>query len=170
MNNDPYIGITKPIAIDRPKIVKINENNFVIAQLCKQKGNIFYDIIVKSNDQEIFIGRYNIQENCNVELKYKNNKILVCYMQISTISKKTEIVKVETLYDIEDDCFYNCTEEEALLLFDENLNGEYLKNKKHRILRLDSEKKKKLDIYKDYVLIGETIKNAPKTKIINFPK
>ena len=71
---------------------------------------------------------------------------------------------------VEDDCFYNCTEEEALFLFDKDLNNEYLKCKNHRIIRFDSEKKKKLDIYKDYNLFIEKKESIEKTKIIKFPK
>lgn len=170
MNDDSYIKIIKPIPIDRPKIIKINESDYIVAQLYKQKGNVFYDIVLKNNDEDHFIGRYNIIDNLIVDLKCKNKKILVSYIQFSTITKKTEIVKVETLYDLEDDCFYNCTEEEALLLFDKDLNSSHLKNKSHRILRSDSEKKKKLNLYKDYNFNNSTMKEEQKTKIIKFPK
>ena len=135
-NNEPKL--LGPI-----ETIKISENLTIKKGLYEKRGNAFYDISIVLLDKEIFIGRFPKDFN-DIKIKYKDGKILVYYDELNEEYEKKIIIKVFSLYDIIDDVFYSCTEEEALTKFDDNIDTSYLKNRNNYIYRSDIEKTKRL--------------------------
>lgn len=125
------------------EIINISEKALIKVGLYEKRGNLFYDVIFELNDKYIFLGRFDKTHN-SFKVKYNDGKILICYEEFKNQEKEMKIIKVLSLYEIVDDTFYSCTEEEALELFNENLDSSYLKNKKNKILRSDVEKIRRL--------------------------
>lgn len=132
-----------PKLIDAIEITKIGKNSHIGVGLYEKRNNKFYDVVLKLNDKEIFIGRFNKEFN-KLRVKYADGKILVYYDEFSKQSNKMEIIKVLSLYDILDNTFYSCTEIEALELFDKDINSSNLKDKDNYIRHSDCEKRKRL--------------------------
>lgn len=135
--------INIPKALGSPEIYKINDNNFIKSQLFQKRGDVFYDISFYNNGKEIFIGRFN-KELYNLKFSYNNEKILLFYETFNSKKNKMDIIKVVSLYDVLDDTFIATTEEEALNIFDSNLDTAYLIDRDNFIFNSDIEKKKKL--------------------------
>ena len=149
MNNKISVSAHKQIKLIRPKkIVNINDHAAIeLALYCQRHGaavSEFYDVEFKINDKRILLGRFNnIDQDCSLDVKYNNGKVLVFEEKYNKSTKKFEITKVHSLYEIVDDTFYSCTEEDAIDIFDKKLNSTYLENKDNMIYRADIEKIKK---------------------------
>lgn len=133
----------KANAIFDPKIIKIDENKYISSQLFEYRGKCYYDVIFNNEGEEKFIGRFD-KENSIFETMYQSEKILVCYKEYNNINSSLCISKVACLYDIIDDTFFACTEEQAISIFDENYKFVNLTNKDNHIVRSDLIKKKQL--------------------------
>lgn len=130
--------------IGTPDIYQINKTSYVGVQLREKRGNKFFDVLLINNDKEIFLARIR-KELYNLKILVNNNKILIYSDEFDSINKKMQIIKVYSLYDIEDDIFYSCKEIEALNIFDDTIDNNYLINKNNNIARSDIEKKKRLN-------------------------
>lgn len=139
MNND----INNPKLLYPLDTLKISEDVFVKIGLYEKRGNKFYDVFLNINDEEVFLGRF-IKKFNKLKAKYNKGKILLYYDEFNENTKNMQIIEVLSLYEIIDDTFYSCTEEEALGIFDKNIDTRYLKNKHKPIYRADIEKKKRL--------------------------
>ena len=139
MNND----INKVKLIYTIDNIKISEEINIKINLCEKRGNRFYDVVFYLKDKEILLGRFDKEEN-KVCAKYKDGKILIYNNKFNKHTNQMEIIKVLSLYEIVDDTFYSCTEEEALNIFDKSIDASYLKNKNNPIYRSDIEKTRRL--------------------------
>lgn len=156
MNNEEKL-------IGTPDIYMINNSCYIGVQLKEKRGDKFFDVLLIDNDKEIFLGRI-MKELENLRILINNNKVLIYSSMFDSITKEMQINKVYSLYDIDDDLFYSCTELEALNMFDSNININYLLNKNNNISRSDVEKKKRLN-----VKYGKSNLNN-KPKILQFHK
>ena len=134
--------------INTPKIIsknilRISDTVWIEKSLYEKRGYKFYDIELSLNSNKIFLGRFSKDYN-DLDVKYNEGKILICNTKFDFESKKIVIIKVLDLYDMSDDMFYCTTEQEALNIFDSNIDTSYLTNKNKFIVRNDIEKKKKL--------------------------
>lgn len=135
--------------IDEPKLIynidtiKIGEGATIKIDFYEKRGTRFYDIVLNLKDKEIFIGRFNKGEE-TIKAKYNDGKIIICDERLIEGENKVGIMKVFSLYDILDDTFYSCTEEEALNIFDSSIDTSHLKDKNKPIYRADIEKKRRL--------------------------
>lgn len=147
MLNDMINGINPninvPKQIGNPEVLEIGENIYVSTTLYEKRGNRFYDVSFINKDKEFFIGRFD-KEDSSIKIDYKDGKILIYLDSFNRECEKMVITKVLSLYDILDDVTYACTEEEALKLFDSNMDANYLKNKNNIIVRSDVEKRNRL--------------------------
>lgn len=132
-----------PIPIYEPRIVKVNNNSYIKIQLYEKKNLKYYDIIFSDNGIEKFIGRFDTDID-NLNVIYKNGKILVYNDKYIPKYNTVNIVNVLALYDILDGVTVACTQEEALKLFDKNINYTCLVNPNQSIIRSDIEKKLRL--------------------------
>lgn len=128
------------ILLNQVEEIKISEDAYINISLYKNRNSMFYDIVLNLNNKEKFLGRFN-NENM-VKSKYKDGKILIYCDNTITEKEEPVIIKVLSLYEIVDDTFYSCTEEEALNLFDKNINTNYLINKNNSLNRSDVAKKR----------------------------
>lgn len=147
MLNDMINGINPninvPKQIGSPEVLEIGENIYVSTTLYEKRGNRFYDVSFINKDKEFFIGRFD-KEDSAIKIDYKDGKILIYLNSFNRECEKMVITKVLSLYDILDDTTYACTEEEALKLFDNNIDTKYLQNKDNLIIRRDVEKRNRL--------------------------
>ena len=123
--------------------LKISDNLIIEKCLYQTTGNTFYEVVLKTDKNEIFIGRFTKELN-NLRVTYNNGKILVYYDNFIQEERQMKVIKVLSLYDILDDIFYSCTEEEALNIFNPNIDTNYLEDPDRYIYRSDLEKRKKL--------------------------
>lgn len=142
MYSDPYIGIKKPRIIFSD-IKEITDNNYISINLYEMNRKNYYEVIYHYFNKEVFFGKY-YKTDFLLDVSYKNGKILVFTKEYNRENYKMEIAEVLALYNIDDDMFYYCTEEEAIKIFDENLNTLYLKNKNRKVL-VSHIKKRTLD-------------------------
>jgi len=133
----------KENALFERKIIKIDEKNFISSQLFEYRGKSYYDVIFNNDGKEKFIGRFE-NNNSTFETIYKDGKILICYLEYNNDNLNMCISKVACLYDMVDDTYFACTEEQAISIFDESYQLVNLKNKKNCIVRSDLIKKKRL--------------------------
>lgn len=120
-------------------IIKINTNNYIVIGEYETKGNDFFDVIFFNNGKEIFLGRFN-GDLKKINAQYNNEKIII-YNEEKLESNECVITNVLSMYNIIDDTFYSVSEEEAIKLFDSNINSLHLKNKNNLINRSDIRKK-----------------------------
>lgn len=135
--------VNTPIELGPSSICKINDKNFIVTQLYSQKGNKFYDVVLNKNGKSVFIGRFD-KEYDFIQTKYNDGKILVFYDEFDKNSEKMQVVEVISLFDMLDELVYACTEEEALNMFDKNIDTSYLKNPDRNIRKSDIERKKRI--------------------------
>lgn len=133
----------KSIAVGPSAINRINDKNFINTQLYRKKTYSFYDVILNKNGKEVFIGRFD-KENDFIQTKYNNGKILVYYDKFDNSTGKLQVIEVLALFDMLDELVYACTEEEALSIFDKNIDTSYLKNPDRNIRKSDIERKKRI--------------------------
>lgn len=144
MNNiNNILGINTPKLLYTKEIIEIGENAKISIGTYEKRRDIFQDVVLELNNKEIFLGRFNKEEN-KLIVKYNNGKILIGNEEFKQEVQEMRIIKVLSLYDMLDDTFYSCTEKEALNMFDSNIDSEYLKNKDALMHRTDIEKKKRL--------------------------
>lgn len=139
--NNKELNINIPRLLGPVDEIKIGESATIEKGLYEKRGNQFYDIKLKLQDKEIFLGRFNKTFD-RINTKYKDGKILIFNEKF--INDGMKIVIVLSLYDIADDIFYSCTEEEAIQIFDPSIDCSNLKNKNRNILRTDIEKLKRI--------------------------
>ena len=142
MLNNNY-DINKPKLKYEPDILNIGKDLYVSVAEYQKRGDSFFDIILHNKEKEIFIGRYSTDLH-NINVMYNNGTILVYSRQFIKERNNNFIVKVHSLYDILDDVHYSLTEEEALTLFDPQLDTTFLKDKTKSTIREDVEKKHRL--------------------------
>lgn len=130
-------------AIFQPEIILIDQGKYIKIQLFEYRSKLYYEVVFVNNGSEKFIGEYERDDN-RIEVAYSNGKVLVYYNEYNTNQKRMCLSKVLTLYNIDDDTFYACTEEEALNIFNPNLDSSFLNDKENFIMRVDVEKKKRL--------------------------
>ena len=135
-------NINTPKLLQPLDVIKLGQDVKVSKGLYKLRENEFYDVVLTLKDKEIFIGRFNKTYDM-FSVKYNNGKILSCYEDFDRDSAKMQIFEVLSLYEVVDDTFYSCTEEEALTMFDPNIDTSYLRNKNNPIYRTDTEKRKR---------------------------
>lgn len=78
------------------------------------------------NRKTMCLGKYD-KEFDNIKAKYKNGKIMLYHSQLNNDDE--QIIKVLSLFELIEESFYSCTEEESLNEFDKSLDTSYLKNK-----------------------------------------
>ena len=139
MNND----INIPKLLYPIEVMNIGDNIKLEIGLYEKRKNKFYDVILRINNSEFFLGRFNKTYN-TVKAKYNDGKILIYTPEFNDNTKSMQIIEVLSLYEILDDTFYSCTQEEALNIFDNSIDSSYLKNKNKPIYRMDIEKNKRL--------------------------
>ena len=144
MNNfDEVKSIYTPKIISNNLVEKITENAKVLIKKYEVRKNYFEDVILEISGQEILLGRFDQDVNLLFAM-YKDGKILIGHKTFIDEVKDMKIVEIDALYEMADDTFYSCTEEEALKLFDDNIDTSYLKHKDKYIYRSDIEKKSRL--------------------------
>ena len=146
MENNNITQSYSPIVSFKPRLIEINENSYIQQQEFIERGNHFYDIYLITSNKKIFLGRFYKTEDI-FEVKYNEGKIVICYIKYIEKEKCVNVVKVVSLYDIVDDITYSSSEKEALNIFDNSLNSNYLKNP-DKLLCGDSELKSKKKIKK----------------------
>ena len=121
-------SINKAKLLYEPEIIKINNNNYIKVSQYSYRNNTYYEVIFNNNGKDIFIGKYDT-ENQPVNAKYNDGKILVYTYDYVGENHNLEITKVLNLYDILDETFFCVTEEEALGIFDVDIDSSNLKNR-----------------------------------------
>lgn len=139
-NDDPFLGITKPMPLFNSTIYPIDKGKFVEIQLYKKRAEKYYEVVFHNLESEIYFGKFT-KDNNLLGIKYNDGKILVYNESFNHEKRKMNIVEVLALYDIEDDTFYYCTEENAISMFDENIDCTGLINPTKKILRTKIRKK-----------------------------
>lgn len=136
---EDYKAILKRRQLCPPEIIKISDNSYISLYTFKDRMNIVYYVTLNIKDEEKLLGKFI--EDCDfTRVKYKDGKILI-YSEVQDLdTSKFNIEKIHSLYDIADDTFYSCTEEEAINMFDDSLDSSHLKNKDNYIHRSDREK------------------------------
>ncbi len=142
-NLNDMLDINTPKLLYPKDIIKIGENAQINIGTYEKRRDVFQDVILELNNKEIFLGRFNKDEN-KLIVKYKDGKILIGYQEFKKETEDMRIIKVLSLYEMLDDTFISCTEKEALNMFDPNIDDSYLKNKDSLIHRADIEKKIRL--------------------------
>lgn len=134
MNNDPYLGITKALSLyDAIKII-IDDNNYISVQLFEKQRIKYYEVTFINNEKQIFLGKF-YKEDYLFNVSYKNGKILIHNDEFDHGLAQMQIKEVLALYDIIDDIFYYCTEENAVKIFDETIDSSNIKRKNNKLLR-----------------------------------
>ena len=136
--------INQPTKIDK-KTIQIGNNSNIIVNEYRKRGTCFYEVIFNNNGSEKFIGRYPRNNNL-FEVEYLNGKILVFEEQYIESEKSVMPTNVYDLYDILDDCYYTETQEQAIKLFSNDMNTNFLINKDQLTIRNDIEKKKEIGL------------------------
>ena len=136
-------NINIPKLVQSKEIIEIGKNLTIEKGLYEKRGSRFYDIILKNNDKEIFFGRF-LKENNDIYIDYTDGKILISQKKYDNENKIFNIIKVMSLYEIIDNTFYSCTEEEALQIFDSTIDTSNLINGNNSIVRTDVEKLRRL--------------------------
>lgn len=137
------MDIDKPKLIYPKEVIKIGENITVETGFYRKRVENFYDVVLKNKEKEIFLGRFQKVDD-TVKTKYNDGKILVFSERFTADTNSMNIVKVYSLYDILDDTFINCTEAEALNIFDKTIDSSHLINGDNPLRREDPEKKRRL--------------------------
>lgn len=163
MYNDPYSGITKPKFLYIYEKIIIDSNKYINVKLYEKNRIKYYEVVLNNNENEVFLGKY--YENDSIFMVSCNKgKILIHNNQYFDEKGKTQIIEVLSLYDISDDVFYYCTEQEAVKLFDENLDTSSLKRKDKKLLRFNNRRK----INYNENNLSEKIQYDKETKIIDL--
>ena len=136
-------NINIPKLIGSKDILKIGNNLTVEKGLYEKRGNRFYDIVLKTNEEVIFLGRFNKEQN-SIDIEYKDGKILICQRKFDNDNQVFKVIKVLSLYEILDQTFYSCTEREALNIFDPSIDTSNLINGDNSIVRTDVEKLRRI--------------------------
>lgn len=123
------------------KIIKINDQNYILIGEYEHRQNEFFDVMFKNNNKEIFLGRFSKEFN-RVSAKYNNGRILIYSEEL--INNEYVMTSVLSLYDIIDDTFYSLTEEDAIKLFDPNMELSLIHKNKCLIARQDIAKRQKV--------------------------
>ena len=131
--------INKPKLVHSKDIIKISDKVSIEIGLYTKRGSSFYDVVLKNNSKEIFLGRFPKMYD-TVKAKYNDGKILIFNDRFDEEAKTVKIIKVHSLYDILDDTFLSCTEEEAITMFDSTLDTSGLISSQNMIYRSDIEK------------------------------
>lgn len=144
MNNlNDMLDINTPKLLYKKDIIKIGENAQITIGTYEKRRDVFQDVVLELDGKEIFLGRFNKDENM-LTVKYKDGKILIGYQEFKKEVEDMRIIKVLSLYEMLDDTFISCSENEALNMFDPSIDNTYLKNKDALMHRADIEKKKRL--------------------------
>lgn len=142
-NLNDMLDINTPKLIYNKDIIKIGEKAQITIGTYEKRKDVFQDVVLELEDKEIFLGRFDKDENL-LTVKYKDGKILIGYQEFKKDVENMRIVKVLSLYEMLDDTFISCTENEALNMFDPSIDDTYLKNKDALMHRADIEKKIRL--------------------------
>lgn len=127
MNN---YDINMPKPINKPDIYTFEEGKYIEVQLYEKRGTRFYEIMFYNNGFEKYIGKfYEDIDQRRVKTLYKDNKILVYRESFKEETSQMEISSIDCLYNLEDDCIFACTEEEALNIFDVSKTTKFLDTK-----------------------------------------
>lgn len=156
--------INIPRLLEEPTIIKIGDTSYVKVCFYEKRNTKYYDVILNIDNKETFLGRF-VKEFYKIKIKQKDGRILIYNDRINASKKSYEIIKVLGLYDILDDVFYSCTEEEALNLFDNKLETNFLENKNNLIVRSDVEKRKRFNESEEPVEKIEPVTSLEKQKI-----
>lgn len=142
-NLNDMLDINTPKLLYKKDIIKIGENAQITIGIYEKRRDVFQDVVLELSGKEIFLGRFNKDENM-LTVKYKDGKILIGYQEFKKEVEDMRIIKVLSLYEMLDDTFISCSENEALNMFDPSIDNTYLKNKDALMHRADIEKKKRL--------------------------
>ena len=144
MNNlKDMLDINTPKLLYPKDIIEIGEKARITVGTYEKRRDVFQDVILELSGKEIFLGRF-IKDEKLLTVKYNDGKILIGYNEFKKEVEDMRIIKVLSLYEIVDDTFISCTENEALNMFDNNIDDTYLKNKDALMHRADIEKRKRL--------------------------
>jgi len=130
------INFSYPTITGKEKNININEKTFIKIKNYKKGASEYSIVTLHFNDKIVFIGKFS-EEFDNLNAKYKDGRVLVYF-------GNGEVKKVLSLYEMVDDTFYSCTEEEALNIFDNTLDNSHIQNNNQLICRADSEKTRRL--------------------------
>lgn len=126
-----------PVITGKQKRIEVSKENFILIKNYRKGASEYSIVSLHLKNQDVFfIGSFN-EEFDNLNVKYKDGRILV-YCGVEKISK------VLSLYDIVDSTFYSCSEKEALNIFDPNIDDSILKESNSMIWVSDIKKKKTL--------------------------
>lgn len=137
------IDINIPKKIGQPEIYNINRNLYIQIQNFKKRNVEYSDVFLidKKHKNEIFIGRF-IEPISKVKASYNDGKILIYHDEYNSELRCDVVTCVLLLYNMVDDINYSCSEEEALIIFDNNAITDYLENKNSSIVKIDLKRKK----------------------------
>lgn len=163
MYSDPYLGINKPKIIFSD-IKEITDNSYISIILYEINRINYYEVVYHHFNKEVFFGKY-YKTDFLLDASYKNGRILVYAKEYNRENCEMEIIEVLALYNINDDIFYYCTEEEAIKKFDKNLSTLYLKNKTKKILLTHIRKRTLVSVAN---IIKDSKKSTESIDISNF--
>ena len=133
-NDDPFLGITKQMPLFDSTIYPIVEGKFIEIQLLKKRNEKYYEVIFHDEQNLMRFGKFS-KDNNLLGVKYKNGKVLLYNENFNHEKRKMNIVEVLALYNIDDDIFYYCSEEEAIRMFDDTIDLTGLISPTKKILR-----------------------------------
>lgn len=138
------ININKPRTNGEPIITIITEKLIVETQNYIIRNDKYSDVVLINSltDKQNFIGRFK-EPQSQVKILFKDDKILVYNDEYNFEKKQDVITKVLALYSILDDTIYAETEENALNIFDKNIDSSYLEDKDKLLIEIDIERKNK---------------------------
>ena len=125
-----------PTITGKERKIEINDNTFILIKNYKKGASEYSIITLHLKDKKVLVGKFN-EEFDNLNARYKDGRVLVYF-------GNGDIKKVLSLYEMVDDTFYSCTEEEAINIFDNTLDVSHIQNKNRPIYRMDSEKTRRI--------------------------
>lgn len=138
------IDINSPRLIGDPIITEISENIMVETQNYIFRYEKYTDVILINilTNEQYFIGRFK-EPQSKVKILFNDGKILVYNDKYNYEKNNNVITNVLALYSILDDSIYAETEENALNIFNKDLDSSFLENKDRLLIEIDIERKNK---------------------------
>ena len=96
-NLKDMLDINTPKLLYPKDIIKIGENAQISIGTYEKRRDVFQDVILELNNKEIFLGRFNKDEN-QLIVKYKDGKILIGYQEFK---KETEDRRVKYMVKLQ---------------------------------------------------------------------
>ena len=104
--------------------ININEKASLIKKEMCEEYLTWYEVYYTTKDREIFLGSYYSDNYTTGNIYYNNNYVIItkyCY------DWEDEKPKIETVFDLNNECFIEGTQEELFKIYKENFTGRKLK-------------------------------------------